>query len=88
MLLDIQDLHVFYGKVEALKGVSLSIDEGEIVALIGANGSGKTTTLRAVSALLPLRRGRRRAPSAPRPPPPDPGPGRAGWRRRPESHRR
>lgn len=58
MLLDIADIHVYYGKVEALKGVSLSIDKGEIVALIGANGAGKTTTLKTVSGLRPVRKGR------------------------------
>jgi branched-chain amino acid transport system ATP-binding protein len=58
MLLDIEDLHVFYGKVEALKGVTLAVDRGEVVALIGANGAGKTTTLKTVSGLRPVRRGR------------------------------
>jgi branched-chain amino acid transport system ATP-binding protein len=58
MLLEIADIHVYYGKVEALKGVSLSIDKGEIVALIGANGAGKTTTLKTVSGLRPVRTGR------------------------------
>jgi branched-chain amino acid transport system ATP-binding protein len=57
MLLDIADLHVFYGKVEALKGVTFSVDRGEIVALIGANGAGKTTTLKTISGLRPARRG-------------------------------
>ena len=58
MLLDITDVHVYYGKVEALKGVSLTIDKGEIVALIGANGAGKTTTLKTLSGLRPVRSGR------------------------------
>lgn len=58
MLLELQDLRVFYGQIEALKGVSLSIDRGEIVALIGANGAGKTTALKTVSGLRPVRGGR------------------------------
>lgn len=52
MLLEIKDLHIFYGKAEALRGISLELHEGEIVTLIGANGAGKTTTLNAVSGLL------------------------------------
>jgi branched-chain amino acid transport system ATP-binding protein len=51
MLLEIRDLRVHYGKAEALKGVSLTVNEGEVVALIGANGAGKTTTLRTISGL-------------------------------------
>ena len=51
MLLEIKDLRVHYGRAEALKGISLSVDEGAIGALIGANGAGKTTTLRTISGL-------------------------------------
>ncbi len=57
MLLELDAIHVFYGQVEALKGVSLGVDEGEIVALIGANGAGKTTTLKAISGVRPVRQG-------------------------------
>jgi branched-chain amino acid transport system ATP-binding protein len=48
-LLDLRDIHVFYGNIEALKGVSLTVNRGEIVTLIGSNGAGKSTTLRAIS---------------------------------------
>ena len=51
MLLEVKDVHVHYGKIEALKGISLHVDEGEIVSLIGANGAGKTTTLRMISGI-------------------------------------
>jgi branched-chain amino acid transport system ATP-binding protein len=51
MLLEIKDLRVHYGTAEALKGISLKVDEGTIVALVGANGAGKTTTLRTISGL-------------------------------------
>ncbi|GAB3449566.1 ABC transporter ATP-binding protein [Actinophytocola sediminis] len=54
MLLEVNDIHVFYGKVAALRGISIEVDEGEIVALIGANGAGKTTTLKTISGLRPL----------------------------------
>jgi branched-chain amino acid transport system ATP-binding protein len=58
MLLDVQDVHVHYGKVEALRGVSFYVEPGEIVTLIGANGAGKTTTLKTLSGLRPLSGGR------------------------------
>jgi branched-chain amino acid transport system ATP-binding protein len=51
MLLDVEDVHVHYGKAEALCGISLSIEEGRIVTLVGANGAGKSTTLRTISGL-------------------------------------
>jgi branched-chain amino acid transport system ATP-binding protein len=50
-LLEVEDIHVFYGSIEALKGISLTVNEGEIVTLIGSNGAGKSTTLRAISGL-------------------------------------
>jgi branched-chain amino acid transport system ATP-binding protein len=57
-LLEIKDLDVHYGGIHALKGVSLSVEAGEVVTLIGANGAGKTTTLRAISGLVPPSGGR------------------------------
>ena len=54
MRLEIKDLHVFYGKIEAIKGISVVVNQGEIVTLIGANGAGKTTTLKTVSGLRPV----------------------------------
>jgi branched-chain amino acid transport system ATP-binding protein len=57
MLLELEDVHVHYGKVEALKGVSVTVAEGEIVTLIGANGAGKTTTLKTISGIRPLSSG-------------------------------
>jgi branched-chain amino acid transport system ATP-binding protein len=56
-LLEVSDLHVYYGNIEALKGISLEADPGQIVAILGSNGAGKTTTLRAVSGLLRPRSG-------------------------------
>ncbi len=56
-LLEIDDLHTYYGKIHALQGVSLTVDEGEIVTLIGANGAGKTTTLNTISSLLVPKQG-------------------------------
>jgi len=52
-LLELNDVHTFYGNIEALKGVSLEVNEGEIVTLIGSNGAGKSTTLRSISGLTP-----------------------------------
>ncbi len=56
-LLEIHDIHTFYGTIEALKGISLEVNEGEIVTLIGSNGAGKSTTLRSISGLTPPREG-------------------------------
>ena len=57
-LLQIQNLHTYYGHVHALKGLDMEVEEGEIVSLIGANGAGKTTTLRTISGLISPREGR------------------------------
>ena len=56
-LLELRDVHTYYGNIHALKGISLTIDEGEIVTLIGANGAGKSTTLKTISGLLRPRQG-------------------------------
>jgi branched-chain amino acid transport system ATP-binding protein len=57
-LLEVSDLQTYYGAIQALKGVSLSVEEGEVVTLIGSNGAGKSTTLRSISGLTPARSGR------------------------------
>jgi branched-chain amino acid transport system ATP-binding protein len=57
MRLEIKDIRVFYGKIEAIKGISVVVNQGEIVTLIGANGAGKTTTLKTISGLRPLTSG-------------------------------
>jgi len=57
-LLQLDEVHSYYGNIHALKGVSLYVEEGEVVTLIGANGAGKTTTLRSISGLLHPRKGR------------------------------
>ena len=51
-ILELNDVHAYYGKIHALKGISLIVEEGEIVTLIGGNGAGKTTTLRTICALM------------------------------------
>ncbi len=56
-LLEVQDIHTFYGSIEALKGVSLTVGDGEVVTLIGSNGAGKSTTLRSIAALSRARSG-------------------------------
>jgi branched-chain amino acid transport system ATP-binding protein len=56
-LLEVKDVHTFYGNIEALKGVSIEVEEGECVTLIGSNGAGKSTTLRSISGLTPPRQG-------------------------------
>jgi branched-chain amino acid transport system ATP-binding protein len=57
-ILELEDVHTYYGSIQALKGVSLEVKEGEIVTLIGANGAGKSTTLRSINGLNSPRRGR------------------------------
>jgi branched-chain amino acid transport system ATP-binding protein len=57
-MLEVEDLHVYYGEIHALKGISLRVAQGEIVALLGNNGAGKTTTLKTISGLLRPRTGR------------------------------
>ena len=56
-LLEVEDIHTSYGNIEALKGISITVEEGEIVTLIGSNGAGKSTTLRTISGLLRPRQG-------------------------------
>jgi len=57
-LLEVENMHSFYGHIHALRGVSLTVEEGEVVTLIGSNGAGKTTTLRSIHGILPPREGR------------------------------
>ena len=56
-MLEVNNIHTYYGKIHALRGISLTVEEGEIVSLIGANGAGKTTTLRTITGLLQPRHG-------------------------------
>ena len=55
--LEVEDIHTYYGNIQALKGISLEVEEGECVTLIGSNGAGKSTTLRSISGLTPPRTG-------------------------------
>ena len=57
ILLDVRDLHVSYGAVSAIKGISLNVKRGEVVTILGANGAGKTTTLQTISGLLKSKAG-------------------------------
>ena len=57
-ILELEDVHTYYGSIQALKGISLTVNDGEIVTLIGANGAGKSTTLRSINGLNSPRRGR------------------------------
>ena len=56
-MLEVKDLEVYYGMIQAIKGISFEVNEGEVIALIGANGAGKTTTLHTVTGLLPAKKG-------------------------------
>jgi len=56
-LLEVDDISVHYGRIQAIEGITLSVEEGEVVSLIGANGAGKTTTMRAIAGLLSLSHG-------------------------------
>jgi branched-chain amino acid transport system ATP-binding protein len=56
-MLELTDVHSYYGNIQALKGISLTVEEGEVVTLIGSNGAGKSTTLRSISGLTPPREG-------------------------------
>ena len=57
-MLEVKDLEVYYGVIQALKGISFDVDQGDIVALIGANGAGKTTTLHTITGLLNAKAGK------------------------------
>lgn len=57
-MLSLIDIHTFYGNIEALKGVSLDVNRGEVITLIGANGAGKTTTLMSISGVVPPKKGK------------------------------
>lgn len=56
-MLEIKDLEVYYGMIQAIKGISFEVNEGEVIALIGANGAGKTTTLQTITGMIPAKKG-------------------------------
>ena len=56
-MLEVKDLQVYYGVIQALKGISFEVNQGEVIALIGANGAGKTTTLQTLTGILPAKAG-------------------------------
>ena len=56
-MLEVKDLAVYYGVIQAIKGISFEVNQGEIVTLIGANGAGKTTTMQSIMGLIPIREG-------------------------------
>ena len=56
-MLEVKDLEVYYGMIQAIKGISFEVNEGEVIALIGANGAGKTTTLHTITGLLQAKSG-------------------------------
>ncbi len=56
-MLEVKDLEVYYGVIQAIKGISFDVNQGEVIALIGANGAGKTTTLQTITGLLPCKEG-------------------------------
>ena len=58
VMLELEDIHTYYGSIHALKGISIKVNDGEIVTLIGANGAGKSTTLRSINGLNHPRRGK------------------------------
>ena len=57
-MLEVENIHSYYGNIHALKGISLTVDKGEIVTLIGGNGAGKTTTLRTITGIMKPREGK------------------------------
>ena len=56
-MLEVKDLEVYYGMIQAIKGISFEVNKGEVIALIGANGAGKTTTLHTITGLLSPKKG-------------------------------